>query len=199
MNLPARIAFSAACWLANAASGAEWRTQPAGSRLEFVGTSQGSEFAGYFNRFTPRIRFDPLQPATGSFDVTIDPGSANTNNAERDQSLPTPDFFWIEKFPRARFTANACKAVATPGRFQCQGRLTLRGKTRKLAFPFAWSGDAGKARLTSSVVLNRLDFGVGAGDWADPATIGHTVTVKVALDLRAAIPGPAVPRVTPKP
>lgn len=198
MSYCARFVLLASCWLASTASGAEWSTQPAGSRLEFVGTSQGSEFTGRFNRFTPRIHFEPLQPATGSFDVTIDLASANTDNAERDQSLPTPDFFWIEKFPRARFIANACKAVATPGSFQCQGTLTLRGKTSKLTFPFAWSGDARKARLTSSVVLNRLDFGVGAGDWTDPATIGHKVTVKVALDLRAAAPVPAVPRFTPK-
>jgi len=199
MNFLTRVVPWVACLLASTANGSEWRTQPAGSRLEFVATSQGSEFTGRFERFTPRIRFDPLQPALGSFDVSVELASANTDNAERDQALPMADFFWVEKFPRARFTADACKATATPGRFQCQGTLVLRGKARKLAFPFAWSGDAKKARLTSSVVLNRLDFGVGSGDWTDSETIGHKVTVKVALDLRAAVPAPGAPAPSPKP
>ncbi len=194
-----RWGWLAACLLASTASGAEWRTQPASSRIEFVATSQGSEFTGRFERFTPRIRFDPLAPAAGSFDVAIELASANTNNAERDQALPTADFFWTEKFPRARFRANGCKAGAAAGRFQCQGTLALRGKTRKVAFPFAWSGDARKARLTASAVLNRLDFGVGTGDWADPATIGHNVTVKITLDLRAAAPATRPSSTTPKP
>lgn len=185
------LAVFAIAWLATTpALAAEWRTDPAGSRLEFVANAQGSDFTGRFRRFTPRINFDPARPAGASFDVAIELASVDTDNSERDEALPTPDFFWTEKFPRARFTATGCKSQPAAGLFQCQGTLTLRGKSRKLAFPFAWSGDARAARLSASVPLNRLDFGIGTGDWADPATIGHRVNVKVALVLRAIAPVP---------
>ncbi len=190
MKLPASPFLLACCLSAAGTGAAEWRTQPQASRLEFAGTSQGSEFKGRFKRFTPHVRFDPTNPAAGAFDVAIELASATTGNTERDEALPTQDFFWVGKFPRARFVANACKALQSPGKFSCQATLTLRGKTRKLVFPVAWSGDKGKARLTSRVELDRLDFGVGAGDWADAATIGHTVTVTVDLDLRATTVAP---------
>lgn len=179
------------------AQGTEWRTEAASSRIEFSGTSQGSKFAGRFKQFTPRIRFDPRQPNAASFDVAIELASADTDNAERDDALPTQDFFWTKKFPRARFTASACRPGSSSGRFVCEGMLNLRGKSRKLAFPFTWSGDAARARLVSSVVLNRLDFDVGTGDWRDPATIGHLVTVTVALDLRPAATASVVPAIKP--
>ena len=166
----------------------EWKTDAARSRLEFVATAQGSAFTGRFKRFTPRVRFDPTNPASASFDVAIELASVDTANAERDEALPTPDFFWTEKFPRARFAATGCRALGAAGRFQCRGALTLRGKSRRIAFPFTWSGDARTARLSASVPLNRLDFGVGTGDWADPSTIGHRVDVKVALVLLAIPP-----------
>lgn len=175
----------------------EWRTEPAGSRLEFVANAQGSDFTGRFKRFTPRIRFDPTNPAGASFDVAIELASVDTDNSERDEALPTPDFFWTEKFPRARFIATGCRALPAAGRFQCQGTLTLRGKSRKVAFPFAWSGDSRTARLSANVPLNRLDFGIGTGDWADPATIGHRVNVKVALVLSAIAPVPNAPASKP--
>ncbi len=190
MTVKARCLLLVLCMPA-AVGAAEWRMQPAASRLEFSTTSQGSEFKGTFRRFAPRIHFNPSKPGAASFEVSIDIASADTANAERDEALPTPDFFWAEKFPRARFTASACRALPSPGKFACQGTLTLRGKTRKLTFPFAWSGDADSARLTSTVALNRMDFGIGAGDWADAQTIGHVVTVKVELDLRAVPSKPA--------
>jgi len=175
----------------------EWRMDPAASRLEFVATAQGTDFTGRFRKFTPRIRFDPMNPAGAWFDVAIELASVDTTNAERDDALPTRDFFWTEKYPRARFTATACKALAAAGRFQCQGTLALRGKSRRIAFPFAWSGDARTARLSASVPLNRLDFGIGTGDWADPATIGHRVSVKVALNLRSTAPAARAPASEP--
>lgn len=179
---------AAALFASDRALASEWRMDPSRSRLEFVANAQGSDFTGRFGRFTPRIRFDPGNPAGASFDVAIELASVDTRNAERDEALPSRDFFWTEKFPRARFTAAGCKPLPAKGRFQCEGTLSLRGKSRKLAFPFAWNGDARTARLSASVPLNRLDFGIGTGEWGDPATIGHRVTVKIALVLRAVAP-----------
>ncbi len=176
---------------------ADWKTDAATSRLEFVASAQGSDFKGRFRKFTPRIRFDPANPAAASFDVSIDLASVDTRNAERDQTLPGADLFWTQKYPRARFTATGCSALPAAGRFQCQGTLALRGKSRKLAFPFTWKGDSRTARLNSSVTLNRLDYGIGAGEWADPATIGHRVNVKIALLLRNSAPTVVAPPANP--
>jgi len=176
------------------AAAAEWRMQPATSKLAFEGNSQGSTFQGRFGKFSPRIVFDAANPAAASFDVWIDLASARTSNSERDEALPGKDFFWVEKHPRARFTAKACRSAAPAGRFECAGTLSLRGKSVPVRFPFAWSGDDLRAKLTSKLVLDRLDFDIGAGEWSDPATLAHEVTVRIALDLRATpptLPSPA--------
>ena len=173
---------------------AEWHMLPATSKLEFEGTSQGSAFQGRFGKFSPRIVFDASKPASASFDVSIDLASAGTDNSERDEALPGKDFFWVEKHPRARFTAKACKPSVAAGQFECAGALSLRGKSVPIRFRFAWKGDARLAKLTSNVALDRLDYDIGAGEWSDSTTLAHEVTVRIALDLRATpppLPSPA--------
>jgi len=57
--------------------------------------------------------------------------------------------------------------------------------SKPVTLEFTWSNDGKGATLTGETVLNRLDFKVGTGDWADPATITHEVEVKTTLHLIA--------------
>ena len=50
------------------------------------------------------------------------------------------------------------------------------------ALEFFWQlSDQGQARLQGEAKMNRLDFGVGSGSWADDSTIGLEVRVLVDL------------------
>ncbi len=162
---------------------ADW-TVDTGSTLSFEGSYQGEAFTGAFKRFDAKIAFDAADPAKTSFDVSIDMTSADTQNAERDSTLGTSDFFWTEKFKTARFVTESCAADAAKGGYVCEAKLTIRDKTVALKFPFTWSAEGAGAKLVANVSLDRTAFDVGGGDWADETVIGHAVTVKVALTLK---------------
>ncbi|TMG72089.1 MAG: YceI family protein, partial [Betaproteobacteria bacterium] len=61
------------------ARGADWKMDPAGSRLEFVATFEKTPAPGVFKEFDARVRFDPEKPAGGSLEVTVKVTSADMN------------------------------------------------------------------------------------------------------------------------
>ncbi len=161
---------------------ANW-VQQAGSTLRFSGEQQGEVFEGGFGRFDATIQFDPAALAAARFDVSIDIGSADTANSERDETMLGADFFDSKHFPKAEFTAQNFREIA-PGRFEADASLRIRDRTVALKFPFDWISSAEGAQLRAKVELDRLAFGIGTGEWEDADTIGHKVTVTVSLKLK---------------
>ncbi len=165
------------------AAARDWQQQTE-SQLRFEGNQQGEAFAGQFRRFESRMNFDPDDLAQADFDVRIDLASVDTANSERDQAVLGSDWFDVGRFPQAHFRTRAFRALAE-GRFEADAELQIRGHTRPIKFPFTWTDDAAGSHLHASVVLDRLDFGLGGGEWADDDLIGTKVTVTVDLLLVA--------------
>ncbi len=186
-----RLAIAAVLLLSmtTAAFGSDY-TMRSGS-LGFSGMQQGERFEGRFERFGPSIRFDATDLAASRFDVWIELASANTDNEERDEALKGEDFFAIGAFPKARFVTGAMRAIDAT-HFEADATLTIRDRTVAIKFPFAFEPASEGARLTAKVTLDRLAFGLGAGDWASEDDIGHQVEVRVDLELsRAPTSAPA--------
>ena len=174
-------ALTVATLSASAAYAATWRMLP-GSTLGFAGSFQGEAFTGQFKRFTAAVTWDPAHPERCHFDVSVDLASADTANSQRDQLLPGADFFDIAKFPQAHFVASGCKAAAG-GALTSTGTLSLRGVSHPVALTLHFLPQGTDATLDVSASLDRLAFGIGAGEWADPSTIGRAVTVTAQLRL----------------
>ena len=170
--------------LAPCAAAKDWTMDPAASHLRFSGTAQDEPFRGEFKRFAPRIALEPGKPESVKIDVEIDVASVDTQNKERDDALATAAFFGFDKFPKARFRTLSCKAGKSADAYDCEAELTIRDKTRKLRFPFTLAQDGGGATLKSEVGLNRMDYDIGTGEWADAGTLAHEVKVTVELKLR---------------
>ena len=66
---------------------------------------------------------------------------------------------------------------------EASGELTLRAQSNPLVVPFSFVTDGKNARLTGEVVVPRLRFGVGQGEWADTIWIGPNVEVRFTLSL----------------
>lgn len=164
-------------------------TVSAGSTLQFQGTQQGEKFTGILPQFDARIVFDPADTAGSSFDVTMQLKSINSRSTERDAALQTSDWFDTAHFPVATFKTVGFRSTAAGP--VADADLTLRGKTRRIVFPFQFQKSATGATLDARVALNRLDFGLGAGEWSDDSVIGHRVDVFVHLVLA---PPPAQPK-----
>jgi polyisoprenoid-binding protein YceI len=170
-------------------SATAWATNAAASKLVFVATQAGGEFEGRFARYAPVIVFDPADLAHSRFAVQIDTTSAETGETDRDNILKGKDFFATSQWPAARFEASAFRAVS-PGNFEATGRLTLRNVTRDVRLPFTFKPgpDGRTAVLAGGATVQRLDYGVGQGEWADTQWVGNDVRIRFELHLAKAAP-----------
>jgi polyisoprenoid-binding protein YceI len=194
-----RVALVLALLIPLAAHAGSWRADAKSSTLGFSGIYQGDAFNGRFKTFDAAIAFDPAQLATSRFDVKITLASADTANSERDESLRGKDFFDTAHTPIATYTATHFRSLGG-NRYAADGTLDLRGVSKPVTLTFAWATGATPA-LVGDAVVNRLDFKVGGGQWADASLIGNAVKVHTALKLVAAAPAtikPVAP-VEPKP
>lgn len=160
------------------------------SQLQFQGTQQGEKFTGLISRFEARIAYDPANAVSSSFDVTMQLKSMDSRNAERDQAMQTADWFDVSHYPVATFRTVAFRT--TPQGTVADADLTIKGRTKRIVFPFQWLKTATGATLDARVTVDRLDFGLGAGEWADDSLVGRKVDVIVHLVLLSPpLPGPA--------
>jgi len=182
----AYVAFALALSTPFAAQAGTWHADGKASTLGFAGISQGDAFNGRFKTFDATIAFDPAQLATSRFDVKITLASADTANSERDESLRGADFFDTAHVPIATYTATKFRSLGG-NRYAADGTLTLRGVSKPVTLTFAWAAGATPA-LVGDAVVNRLDFKVGGGQWADTSQLANAVKVHTSLKLAAAAP-----------
>jgi polyisoprenoid-binding protein YceI len=196
-RLAARVALGATLAAAAAAQAApRYAVVPAQSSLSFVATQQGEKFTGALRDFDAQIEYAADDLATSRLDVAIRMKSIDTASPDRDQALATADWFDFAKFPTATFRTVAIRATSAGPVGDAD--LSIKGRTQRIAFPFTWKATGGGATLDARVTLDRLDFGLGAGDWAGENTAGRKVEVVVHLTLAAVAPaGPPPPAARP--
>ena len=165
------------------AAAGTWHADGRSSVLAFSGTSQGEAFDGKFKTFDATIAFDPANLAGSRFDVRITLASADTANAERDDSLHGKDFFDTAHNPVATYTATKFRSLGG-NRYAADGTLSLRGVSKPVTLTFTWTSGASPG-LTGDAAMNRLDFNVGGGQWADTSQIANAVKVHTSLILKA--------------
>ncbi|HZF14850.1 MAG TPA: YceI family protein [Steroidobacteraceae bacterium] len=163
-----------------------YRMDSAKSSLRFVAEQTGGKFEGSFKHFDALIAFSPTDLASSRFDVTVDPASAETQDADRNQTIVGPDFFDVAHFRTAHFVTTTFRAIDAT-HFEATGKLTLRDVTRDVKIAFTFSsrkeGAGEAAYLAGTADLKRLEFGVGRGDYKDTDTVGDPVQVKFNLRL----------------
>ena len=157
-----------------------WSVDAANSKLGFRGAMNGDAFTGVFRRWSAQIAFDPKNLAASKAVVSVDVASAATGDADRDQALPTADWFSAQTQPKASFVTTAFKDLGG-GKYQAMGELTLRGVKRPVVLPFTLAISGDTARMNGAVVLNRTAFGIGQGQWKTGDVVATEVTVTVAV------------------
>lgn len=166
-----------------AAQNAAYTLLPAHSSLTYSFTQAGGTNQGRFNSYS--VRFDPT---AGRLQVVIDMRSFDTGDGQRNGILGGKDFFDVAQYPQASFTAQ--RLAKTASGYQATGKLTLRGVSRTVVVPFAWHTTEVRGRqigtLTGQTTIQRLDFGIGQGQWHSTAWVGDAVTVHFALELATA-------------
>ena len=187
-TLPAALAaLLIVCPLAHAAP-PTYRLEPAQSSLSFTFTQAGATNNGEFKTFETTLVLDPAQLAASRLEVSVQIGSLDTGDKDRDTTLRSGDLFDAAKFAQARFTASSITHLDA-NRYVATGKLTIRDVTHDLRVPFTFDTVAGArpaANMAGSIVIKRLDYGVGQGDWKSTEWVGNDVTVSFKLLLRPA-------------
>lgn len=150
--------------------------------LSFVGSYQGETFTGLFPGFSTRLQFDPANPAAAKLDVDIPLAGADTRNGERDSTLKGADFFNVARFATARYSVQGFTALGGD-RYRADGTLQLRGISKPVSLTFTLSGGDNPV-LVGQAVVKRLDFDIGAGDWADLSIIPNNIDVATRVTFR---------------
>jgi polyisoprenoid-binding protein YceI len=166
----------------SAATGPQRYVQMAsGSSLTVTFTQLGAATEGHFRRFATELAYDEKTLATSSLKVSVRMDSIDTQDAERDGVLATPELFDAEKFPTATFVASSL--VRGSAGLEAAGKLTIRGVTRELRLPLTIKPTASGLELTGETAFKRLDFGIGQGEWQSTESVGDEVKVryKVAM------------------
>ena len=169
--------------LPGTAAAADYTMQPASSTLGFSNTFQGEAFQGHFEQWTAAIRYDPANLAASKFDVTVQLASVKTGDSDRDSALPGEAFFDAAKFPQAHFVTTGFRRSGN--QVIADGTLTLRGVSKPVSLQVNFAPRVGGATLDVSGAVQRLDFGVGSGEYADTSVIGAEVKITAHLQLAA--------------
>jgi polyisoprenoid-binding protein YceI len=164
---------------AAAAAPSHWTVDPT-SKLQFQGRMNGDAFTGTFRRWSADIIFDPKALGASRAIVTVDVTLAATGDADRDQALPSNDWFAVQRFPKAVFTTSAIKDLGG-GRYQASGDLAIKGVHKPVVLPFTLAIAGDTARMNGQLVLNRTAFGIGQGQWSTADVVDTKVAVIVQL------------------
>ena len=174
------VAALTAAGAATAAPGS-FTADAAQSRLEFTGTQAGAPFKAVFHQFTAAVEFSPDALAAAHFDVLIDEKSVDSQDGDRDKTILGGDIFDIAHFPTAHYVTKGFTKTAAG--YTATGALTLRGVTKDVPVDFQFTTTPSGAKLVGSAKLNRLDFGVGQGEWKSTQWVGDAVQINFSLVL----------------
>jgi polyisoprenoid-binding protein YceI len=144
-----------------------------------------SKVRGEFQEFAGTLELAE-NPVDSKIEVTIQAGSVDTHDENRDNHLRTGDFFDTEHHPVWTFTSTAIRPV-TATEWHVDGDLTIRGVTRQVTLDASLEGVVkdpyGNHRVgfsaTTSIV--RDDFGVSFNGVMEAG--GLVVAKKVDIDL----------------
>jgi cytochrome b561/polyisoprenoid-binding protein YceI len=156
-----------------------WTVQKS-STLTFTASWSGSNIDGRFKTWSADILFSPEALDRSKLTVAIDTASVDTGDAQRDQSLPSGDFFDTAEHPKATFTATKFRKTGE-GKFVADGTLHLRGVKKPLSLPFTLKIDGDTATARGVTTLDRTTFGVGQGEWASTDEIAAKVKVSFSI------------------
>lgn len=147
-----------------------------GSTVSFKIRNFGINNEGSFKGLQGTIVYDPQDPAADSFDVSIDAASINTDNNMRDDHLRKEAYFDVEKYPRIRFVGSRVVAIDANGHYRVTGKLTIKGTTQEVSFPFLATPAGDDYIFNGSFTINRRDFGVGG-----TSSLSNEVTVSLTV------------------
>jgi len=169
-----------------------WKIDPAHSSAEFkIRHLMISNVKGHITGITGDLTEHATDASLSSIEATLDVGTVNTNDAQRDGHLKSADFFDAEKYPKITFKSTKVEPKG-PGEYAVSGDLTIHGVTKPVTLavegPTPPQKDPwGNTRigLAATTKINRKDFGLtwNAALETGGIMVGEEVHIAIELEL----------------
>ena len=127
-------------------------------------------------------------PVDSKVSVTIQAGSVDTHDENRDNHLRTNDFFDIENHPTWTFTSTAIRPISA-SEWNVDGDLTIRGVTRQVTLDAVLEGvvqdpyGMHRVGFSAKTSIEREEFGVSFNGVMEAG--GLVVGKKVDIEIEA--------------
>ena len=120
--------------------------------------------------------------------IIIDASSINTGDPERDKSLRSKDFFYVDKYPKFSFRSTSVQGVDFSNDAQnvLSGILTIKGISQPVKLKISQIKTENQSESISGTAhtrINRLNYNIGT-DVSD-YLLGETVKIKVEFTAKA--------------
>ena len=168
---------------ATAVDAPRWSIDYSASELVFAAVQAGAEFEGSFDEFEADVRFAPEALESSHARVRVTAASAQTQNDERDGYLRGDGWLEADKYPDLVWETERFEALGND-RFRAVGKLKVRDLIREVPFEFTVERRGDSVELDGTTTLDRLELGLGLGDWANTEWVGKDAVVRVKLVAR---------------
>lgn len=154
------------------------------SQITFTSKQMGVPVDGRFGKFAATLSFDPARPEAGKAQIEVDLASVDAGSKDANDEVVSKGWFNVREFPKARFVSTSVKALGN-NRFEARGQMTIKGRTRDMTVPFSYKPDGAGSAATGVfegvLPLQRTQFGIGEGAWADTSVVADEVPIKFRL------------------
>ncbi len=154
------------------------------STVTFGFKQMGVASEGKFNKFAAQLFFDPAKLSQAKANIEIFVDSIDTGSKEGDDEVVGKLWFNAKVYPVASFVSTGIKALGG-NRYVASGRLSIKGKTLDVTTPVTFRVEGTRGIFDGSFVINRLDYGIGEGLWADVATVADAIQIKFHIVVNA--------------
>ncbi|MDP2308552.1 MAG: YceI family protein [Pseudomonadota bacterium] len=172
-------------------SNSSWNFDTAHSSITFsIRHLVISKVHGRFTRWTGAFALDAEGTSPGTISAAIEVASIDTNEAQRDGHLRSPDFFDAERFPTMSFASTRIRRIDDSA-VEITGQLTIRDVSREVTLAADFGGRVtdpwGNQRLgySAKTTINRKDFGLGWNQVleAGGVVVGEKVEIAIEVEL----------------
>jgi polyisoprenoid-binding protein YceI len=169
-----------------------YQIDPAHTKAHFVVRHMMiTNVRGAFSNVTGTVVYDSGNPGSSSIDVSIDVGTIETHEPQRNAHLKSPDFLDAEKFPAISFKSKTIED-AGEGELKVTGDLSIHGVSKEVVLKVEGPTPEGKdpwgnLRIGASATarIKRSDFGLtwNAALETGGVLVGDDVKIELEVSL----------------
>lgn len=172
------------------AQGVELDVSPTDSSFSYSVKKWGVfEETGRFRKFRGSLHLDEARPEASRVRIVVEVESVDSGAEGRDSALRSADFFDARRYPTMTFVSTEVRR-GPDGKVVVTGDLTIRGVTKRVSFPVTFHGahrhpsQGTLAGFETTFTVDRRDFAVGTGSWANENLLAPDVRLKIVLGAR---------------